>query len=188
MDWRIPALRKDLSRYYTGTETFLTALTGEYRLDKSAREVRRIIEAMSLTAPNARHLESVTDRLAVLAEELESYAESPRDRLYGMWEGDGVARHDPVTGPENPIAPPLVMRVVEDGWVEGEVMLGLPTRVHDRGARWRVRGAARCSTRGSESPCRKQWGHRQPRDQLSASYTPVCTVDCEGEAVEERGT
>jgi acyl-coenzyme A thioesterase PaaI-like protein len=135
MEWRIPALRKHLSRNYTGTETYLTAVTGECRLDDTAREVRRIVEALALTSPDARHLDSVTERLACLANDLETFAESPADRMYGMWEGDGVARHDPVTGPQNALAPPLAMRVAEDGWVEGEVTLGLayqgpPTAVH----------------------------------------------------------
>jgi acyl-coenzyme A thioesterase PaaI-like protein len=43
-----------------------------------------------------------------------------------MWNGDGVARHDPASGPENPIAPPLTMRAAGGGWAEGVVTLGLP--------------------------------------------------------------
>ncbi|MEE2031294.1 PaaI family thioesterase [Rhodococcus chondri] len=115
-----------MSRYYTGTEKCLTSVPGESPIDDSAAQLRRIVEALSLTKPEAVHLSAVTERLRDLADELEAHAESPADRLFGMWDGDGVVRHDPVTGPENTLAPPLVMHVAEDGWVEGEVTLGLP--------------------------------------------------------------
>jgi len=124
--WKIPETRKDLSRFYTGEEECLTALPGESRLDDTAGQLRRIVEALSLTNPDADHLPSLTEQLRGIADELEARTESPSERLTEMWEGDGVARHDPVTGPENTLAPPLVMHVVEDGWVEGEVTLGLP--------------------------------------------------------------
>lgn len=124
--WRLPDARKELSRYYTGTEKYLTSVPGESPVDDTAAQLRRIVEALSLTKPEAEHLSSVTERLRDLADALEAHTESPADRLFGMWDGDGVVRHDPVTGPENTLAPPLVMHVAEDGWVEGEVTLGLP--------------------------------------------------------------
>ncbi|MEE2057229.1 PaaI family thioesterase [Rhodococcus artemisiae] len=124
--WNIPDSRKELSRYYTGAETYLTAVPGESPLDDTANQLRRIVEALSLTTPDAAHIPLTTERLRDIADELERYAEPATDRLLGMWEGDGVVRHDPVTGPENTLAPPLVMHVAEDGWVEGEVTLGLP--------------------------------------------------------------
>lgn len=43
-----------------------------------------------------------------------------------MWSGEGVTRHDPVTGPENAIAPPLHLLGREDGSVQGRVALGMP--------------------------------------------------------------
>lgn len=124
--WKIPDSRKELSRYYTGAETYLTAVPGESPLDDTARQLRRIVEALALTRPDAAHIPLTTEQLRDLADELERHTEPPTDRLVGMWEGDGVVRHDPVTGPENTLAPPLVMHVAEDGWVEGEVTLGLP--------------------------------------------------------------
>lgn len=133
--WKIPDARKELSRYYTGVETHLTAVPGESPLDETAIQLRRIIEALSLTRPDLAHIPSTNERLRAIADELEEHTESPADRLVGMWEGDGVVRHDPVTGPENAHAPPLVMRVAADGWVEGVVTLGLqyqgpPAAVH----------------------------------------------------------
>lgn len=124
--WKIPESRKELSHYYTGAERYLTAVPGESPLDDTASQLRRIVEALSLTKPDAPHVPLLTEQLRDIAEGLERHTESPSDRLPGMWEGDGVVRHDPVTGPENTLAPPLVMHVAEDGWVEGEVVLGLP--------------------------------------------------------------
>ncbi|MEK8145898.1 PaaI family thioesterase [Streptomyces sp. M10(2022)] len=43
-----------------------------------------------------------------------------------MWAGEGVTRHDPVTGPENALAPPLTLHGRDDGSIEGTVTLGLP--------------------------------------------------------------
>ncbi|RYF56741.1 MAG: PaaI family thioesterase [Comamonadaceae bacterium] len=124
--WSFPHPRKELSRYYTGTETYLTAAPGEQPIDDTAAQMRRVLEALSRTAPSADHLPSVTDGLRRIADELESRTRALTDHLHGTWEGDGVVRHDPVTGPENALAPPLVMQVADDGWVEGEVTLGLP--------------------------------------------------------------
>jgi hypothetical protein len=64
MEWKLPAQRRKMSRRYTGTESVLSALPGESRPDDTARQVRRIIEALALTAPTAPHLESVAERLA----------------------------------------------------------------------------------------------------------------------------
>src|SRR3546814_14207170 len=43
-----------------------------------------------------------------------------------MWSGEGVTRHDPITGAENAIAPPLHLSGREDGSIGGVVTLGLP--------------------------------------------------------------
>nr|WP_253945681.1 PaaI family thioesterase [Nocardioides sp. zg-DK7169] len=42
-----------------------------------------------------------------------------------MWSGEGATRHDPVTGPENALAPPLHLVGQEDGSVSGTVRLGV---------------------------------------------------------------
>src|SRR5699024_12349700 len=52
-----------------------------------------------------------------------------------MWAGEGNTRHDPVTGPENAIAPPLHLTANDDGTVDGVFTLGLayqgpPGHVH----------------------------------------------------------
>jgi len=124
--WRIPHPRKGLSRYLSGDEKYLTAAPGERPIDDTAAQLRRIVDTLSRTDPSGSQLPSATDRLRLIADELDHYAESLPDRLYGMWEGEGIVRHDPVTGPENALAPPLVMEVTDDGWVHGELVLGLP--------------------------------------------------------------
>ncbi len=43
-----------------------------------------------------------------------------------MWRGDGMTRHDPVTGPENPIAPPVEYTAVDSHTIEAVTTLGLP--------------------------------------------------------------
>ncbi|UUZ59420.1 hypothetical protein [Nocardioides sp. B-3] len=45
-----------------------------------------------------------------------------------MWGGEGVSRHDPVTGPENAIAPPLHPVGLDDGSIAARVTLGLAYR------------------------------------------------------------
>jgi len=124
--WRIPHPRKGLSRYFTGDEQYLTAVPDGRPIDDTAVQLRRIVDALSRTDPSADQLPSAATRLRLIADELDRYAEPLSDRLHRMWEGEGVVRHDPVTGPENAVAPPLVMEVADDGWVRGELTLGLP--------------------------------------------------------------
>src|SRR5690606_37484112 len=68
--WKIPDARKELSRYYTGVETHLTAVPGESPLDETAIQLRRIIEALSLTSPDLAHIPSTNERLRAIADEL----------------------------------------------------------------------------------------------------------------------
>ena len=46
--------------------------------------------------------------------------------MVDMWAGEGVTRHDPVTGPENALAPPLPLTGNEDGSITGTTTLGMP--------------------------------------------------------------
>jgi acyl-coenzyme A thioesterase PaaI-like protein len=65
-------------------------------------------------------------RLNDVADYLDQHALGRDERLVDMWAGEGVARHDPVTGPENAVAPPLRLYGHDDGSVVGRVTLGLP--------------------------------------------------------------
>jgi acyl-coenzyme A thioesterase PaaI-like protein len=125
IDWIAPARRKLLSRFTPGDPS-LTALPIDDPLNDSAVAVRRIIGALARTAPDDAALPAAAAELERIADALESRTRPVRAQLSQMWQGEGIARHDPATGPENPIAPPLTMRDAGNGWAEGIVTLGLP--------------------------------------------------------------
>lgn len=105
----------------------LTATASNDGVDAAVAAARRVIEALLHTGGNsAAEMTDVAAKLAEVADHLEEHA-PPRDqRLVDMWNGEGVTRHDPVTGPENAIAPPLPLVGMPDGSIEGRATLGLP--------------------------------------------------------------
>jgi acyl-coenzyme A thioesterase PaaI-like protein len=105
----------------------LTATPTNAGVDAAVAAARRVVAAL-LHAGNGSPAEmaSVAEQLDAVAEHLEQHAPSREDRLVDMWAGEGVTRHDPVTGPENAIAPPLHLVGRDDGAIEGRVVLGLP--------------------------------------------------------------
>ncbi|WP_258081064.1 PaaI family thioesterase [Nocardia nova] len=121
----MPSRRKMLSRSVPG-ESFLTASAIDDPLNDAVIAVRRIVGALARTAPDEGGLPAAAAELQRLAETLEGRTRPVPAQLSQMWNGDGVARHDPATGPENPLAPPLAMRDAGGGWAEGVVTLGLP--------------------------------------------------------------
>ncbi|HWJ68157.1 MAG TPA: PaaI family thioesterase [Nocardioides sp.] len=114
-----------MTRNHAGTE--LTATPTNEGVDAAVAAARRVIAAL-LHAGNGSTVEmsAVAARLDEVAEHLEQHAPTREERLVDMWAGEGVTRHDPVTGPENAIAPPLHLAGREDGAIEGRVVLGLP--------------------------------------------------------------
>lgn len=125
MQWTVPETRKELSRYTPG-ELNLTAQPVGGQLDEAATAVRRIMEALARTSADASHIPGATAELERIAASLEDRIRPVDLQLSEMWRGEGIARHDPATGPENPIAPPLSMHDAGDGWAQGTVTLGLP--------------------------------------------------------------
>lgn len=105
----------------------LSATPANAGVDAAVTAARRVINAL-LHAGNgsAAEMTAVAHRLTEVAEYLEQHAPSREERLVDMWAGEGVTRHDPVTGPENAIAPPLPLRGMPDGSIQGTVTLGLP--------------------------------------------------------------
>ena len=105
----------------------LTATPDNEGVDAAVAAARRVIAAL-LHAGNgsAAEMADVADRLTEVAQHLEEHAPSREERLVDMWAGEGVTRHDPVTGPENAIAPPLPLRGLPDGSIVGTATLGLP--------------------------------------------------------------
>ncbi|MFD0214716.1 PaaI family thioesterase [Streptomyces hirsutus] len=96
-------------------------------VDAAVAAARRLVTALlragdgtgaDMTAIAAQ-LDAVTDRLT-------EKALTVPERLAEMWRGEGVTRHDPVTGPENALAPPLTLHGRDDGSIAGTVTLDLP--------------------------------------------------------------
>lgn len=95
-------------------------------IDAATAAARRVIESLLHAGSSAADLSGVADRLNAIADELSGQAPPVADRIADMWSGEGVTRHDPVTGPENAIAPPMPIRGLPDGSVEATVTLHLP--------------------------------------------------------------
>lgn len=109
--------------------TAWTALTREstgHGADAAAEACRRVISGL-LHHGNMTDvgMETIADELNQIADRLEAGSPDVRERIINMWSGEGVSRHDSATGSENAIAPPLVIRGEDDGWVGGTVELGL---------------------------------------------------------------
>jgi acyl-coenzyme A thioesterase PaaI-like protein len=111
----------------TTRPTELTAVANNEGVDAAVAAARRVVAAL-LHAGDRSPVEmtEVAAQLDAVAEHLEGHAPTREERLVDMWAGEGVTRHDPVTGPENAIAPPLHLAGREDGSIEGRVVLGMP--------------------------------------------------------------
>lgn len=104
-------------------------LTAEARatgIDAAAAAARRVIESLLRAGDSAADLSGVAGQLNAIADQLTAQAPTVDERIADMWSGEGVTRHDPVTGPENAIAPPMPIRGLADGSVEAKVTLHLP--------------------------------------------------------------
>jgi acyl-coenzyme A thioesterase PaaI-like protein len=111
----------------TSRPTELTATPRNEGVDAAVAAARRVIAALLHAGDGTpAEMASVAAQLDAVAEHLESNAPTREQRLVDMWAGEGVTRHDPVTGPENAVAPPLHLAGREDGSIEGRVVLGLP--------------------------------------------------------------
>jgi acyl-coenzyme A thioesterase PaaI-like protein len=104
----------------------LTAMPASAGIDAATAAVRRVIESLLHAGSSAADLSGIADRLNTIADELAEQAPPVEERMADMWSGEGVTRHDPVTGPENALAPPMPLRGLPDGSVEGQVTLHLP--------------------------------------------------------------
>lgn len=104
----------------------LTATPNNKGVDAAVAAARRVIETLLHAGDNsAAEMSEVADRLNGVADYLEEHAPTVHERMVDMWVGEGVTRHDPVTGPENAIAPPLYLTGKDDGSIEGRVTLGM---------------------------------------------------------------
>ncbi|NKZ02990.1 PaaI family thioesterase [Actinomadura latina] len=96
-------------------------------VDAAVEAARRVIDALVRSGEMTdADMSGIADRLNAVADDLEATAPPLDDRLVNMWRGDGMTRHDPVTGPENPIAPPLEYTAVDSHTIQAVATLGLP--------------------------------------------------------------
>ncbi|MER5633490.1 PaaI family thioesterase [Streptomyces nitrosporeus] len=96
-------------------------------VDAAVAAARRLITALLRSGDGTgADLDAVASQLDAVADRLTAGAPTVTERLAEMWRGEGVTRHDPVTGPENALAPPLRLHGNEDRSVEGVVTLDLP--------------------------------------------------------------
>lgn len=96
-------------------------------VDAAAAAARRVVAALLQAGDHTdADMADVAKQLHAVADHLEQRSGSTDERLRTMWTTGGPTRHDPATGPENALAPPLVIEGREDGSVEGTVTLGLP--------------------------------------------------------------
>lgn len=105
--------------------TRLSAVPRSEGIDAVAAAARRVSQAACGAVGGEDELGELSRRLHALADELEELSAPLERRMVDMWRGEGMPRHDPATGPENPIAPPLVLHGLPDGSVRGEVTLGV---------------------------------------------------------------
>lgn len=106
--------------------TILTSPPQDAPIDRATEAARKLIDALQRTDRDNANLDRVAEELNGIVAHLEQHAPEVEERLIDMWNGEGVTRHDPVTGRENAIAPPIVLEGLEDGSVQGVVTLTLP--------------------------------------------------------------
>ncbi|GAB3721169.1 PaaI family thioesterase [Nocardiopsis nanhaiensis] len=110
----------------TGEAPALTAVDSGQGVDAAVAAARRVVESLLRAGEvSDTDLAGIADRLNAVADEVDLAAPELRARMVNMWRGEGVTRHDPVTGPENAVAPPLALEGGADGSVSGVVELGL---------------------------------------------------------------
>jgi acyl-coenzyme A thioesterase PaaI-like protein len=107
--------------------TALTALPRNAGVDAAVTAARRVVSALLHAGDgSAAEMADVADQLNAVADHLERHAPDVQERMVDMWAGEGYTRHDPVTGPENAVAPPVHLRGYEDRSVRGTATLGMP--------------------------------------------------------------
>ncbi len=105
----------------------LTSVPNNEGVDAAVAAARRVITSLLHAGDgSAAQMKDIADRLNAVADHLDEHAPAVGERMVDMWAGESITRHDPVTGPENAIAPPLHLTGNDDGSVGGVVILGMP--------------------------------------------------------------
>ncbi|MFF0108163.1 PaaI family thioesterase [Streptomyces hirsutus] len=96
-------------------------------VDAAVAAARRLVAALLRAGDGTgADMTAIAAQLDAVADRLTEKALTVPERLAEMWRGEGVTRHDPVTGPENALAPPLTLHGRDDGSIAGTVTLDLP--------------------------------------------------------------
>lgn len=106
--------------------TVLTSQRGARPVDEAVAAARRVIAALVHAGGGTADLSRVAGELDAVADHLERHSSPPAVRLSQPGRGATYGRHDPATGVENALAPPMVVRGLENGSVRAVVTLGLP--------------------------------------------------------------
>ncbi|WP_369199668.1 PaaI family thioesterase [Streptomyces sp. PU-14G] len=107
--------------------TQLVSEPHEDGVDAAVAAARRVVDALLRAGDlTDADMAGVAKQLHAVADGLQDHAPAREERMVDMWRGDGITRHDPVTGPENALAPPLHLTGNDDGSVAGTLTLGLP--------------------------------------------------------------
>lgn len=120
----------------TGEPVLMSARASEGGLDAAAAAARRLIDALVRLGDSTDYdTDALATRINAIAAEVEDALPDEAARLVEMWQQEGPNRHDLVTGPQNPIAPPLVVHGQPDGSVEASTTLpiayqGQPRMAH----------------------------------------------------------
>lgn len=110
----------------TGRRGELSAPPNDEGVDAAVAAARRVVASLLHNGDGSTvEMGQIADRLNTVADELDEHSPSLQARMVDMWAGEGKTRHDPVTGPENAIAPPLALHGGPDGSVEGVTTLGM---------------------------------------------------------------
>ncbi|MEY8039852.1 PaaI family thioesterase [Saccharopolyspora cebuensis] len=104
----------------------LTAAAREDGVDAAAAAARRLIDSLLRAGDGTEvAMSGITEQLTAIADRLDAHAPPFDERMVAMWAGDATTRHDPVTGPENALAPPVRFAGAADGSVSAVVELGV---------------------------------------------------------------
>lgn len=105
---------------------YLTATPNNDGVDAAVAAARRVIASLLHAGDGTEaEMNGVAERLNAVADYLDTHAPEAGARMVDMWAGEGYTRHDPVTGPENALAPPLHLSGRADGSIDGVVTLGI---------------------------------------------------------------
>jgi uncharacterized protein (TIGR00369 family) len=106
--------------------TAVTGIRADSGADAVVEATRRLIDALTRTGARLdADADDLVQRIDAVTGQVEKHAATVEQRLDDIWTGAGMRRHDPSSGTENPLAPPLALYMLADGSLRGTVTLGM---------------------------------------------------------------